>query len=568
MSQTPAITTALAAGSQPEDVLTKEEYAALVKQAESATPESINAMTVNPPPLQSSKLVAKHTFSAFFKMLDALRTAYATAPIDCSTTAGEDAARKIWRKLVTLRTRADKVRLDQSRFFIEHRDANNDEYKMLEDTIRPLEQRYEDAIRERERAQEAARKQREEEAQARAQGITQFILDISSHADNLVGLTSADIAARIQTLTLVEVNEAELDHRFGEAVTIKDRTIARLEAARAEKEEAEKNAEQVAADRVRYAAEKEARDAIDRINTMLAAAGGKTASQLEDDIDGLEGIIFEQYQPLEEEARAAVDRALPVLRQTLADKIAAAEKMKRDLEAAAKAEKEAKARTGIASMKAMVADCVGASSASITAAIDKLNGLLMADFEPFAKEAEEEQARVLTSLEKLRLTAQDEERTTAEREAKKLRAEQVQRNLDRLSRIAAVLQEQGFNSASVKAASDAMSIPTAADFDDRVDEAMTSYHTVKSLLAVMFTTAEKAEQEAAEQAKAEQAEREERQRESDSRTRTERAIADNGRAMLEALNEVFRDDAFTKLNAATQAKVHDLLTDIAAAVKG
>ncbi len=569
---------------EPE-LLTDAEYKRLVAEADALTPESINSITVNPPALQSPQMVAKQTFAKFYAALRALRVAYAEAPIDCSTTAGETAARAIWRKLVTLRTRSDKVRLEQNRVFLEQQKANNDEFGMLVDTVLPIEQRYEEAIRAKERAVEAARAKREAEAREKAAAITKTILDISAKADNLIGLSSADITARLQEVQLIELVEADLDQRFSEAVTIKDRTIGRLELALAEKQKAERDAAQVEADRKRFAieqkeredrakAEGEARDAINDLNIMMAEAAGRTTEQLADDIEALEGLVFEQYQPLEAEARAVVERILPAIRQVHADKIEAAKRAEEQRVEAEKKAKEAAARERIAAMKAMVADCVGASSSAIASSIEVLDAMLMSDFEPFAKEAEEEQGRVLTALEKLRLAAKEDERTQEEKRQREERANEVQANLNKLNGLAQALQSQGFNSASVKAVSESMTMPTAAEFDGRLDEAMAAFDAQKKLLAIMFTEAEKFEAAEVERKAREERERQEyeeaqrrRAAEQAMKAREERVLSEKAKALFDLLTAVRADDNYSALAVNLRADIDGLTGDIVAALK-
>lgn len=567
---------------EPE-VISPEEYKRIREEADKITAEDITSITVNLPPLQSAPMVAKQTFAKFFGVLKTLRTAYAEAPIDCTTTAGEKAAREIWRKLVTLRTRSDKVRLEQNRVFIEQQKANNDEYGMLMDAILPIEQRFENAIREKERAVEAARLKREEDARQKAAAVTQAILDISAKADNLIGLSSGDISARLQEVQLIELSEAEFEHRYAEAVTIKDRTISRLELALAEKEKAERDAAQVEADRKRFAeekaereereaAERAARTAINGLFSSLARAGELSMEELESCIGGMESIDFQQFAPLQDEARDAVARVLPAITKIRDERAVAQAERAESLRKAALAEKEANARQRIAAMKATVADSVGASSASIAAAIEAVKGLLMAEFEPFVKEAEEEQGRVLTSLEKLRIAAEADERTAAEREQREARANEVQRNINALSSIAANLQAQGFSSASVKAASDAMSIPTEAEFGDRLNEAMAAFDAQKRLLSIMFQKADEAEKAAAEKAAAEQRQREEEQRAEDQRqldlaakTRREQVLAANAAAMFSLLEAIRADGGYASLSEALRSDIDGLTGSIVAA---
>lgn len=582
--------TALTSGTAAAEteVLTAEEYKRLCAEAESLTSDDINAITVNPPAMQSAPMVAKQTTAKFMGILKSLKVAYAEAPIDCSTPAGEKAAREIWRKFVTLRTRSDKIRLEHNRVFIEQQKANNDAFEALKDSIIPIEQRYEDAIREKERAVETARKEREEAARQKAAGITQFILDLGSHADNLVGLSSGDIEARIQTVKLIELVEGELEHRFGEAVTIKDRTIDRLEAAHAEKLQAEKDAEQVKIDRERFAreqaerdareqAERDARNAIGEINDDLALASDLGIDALAEKIATLESVVIEHYAPLQGEARAAVDRVLPAIRKIYDDKVKARAERTAQLEHSARVEKEAGARQRIADMKALVADCVGSSSAAIKLALTHLDGLLMAGFEPFAKEAEEEQGRVRTALEKLRLAAEADERTAAEKQAEENRlAEEARAKAERAAsiegRIAALsstarrLEADKADSKRINHVISELPAPDEHNYGDRLEEARAIYAEQAQALSVLFNRVHAEEQEAERLAREKHESAQREAAELAQKTRRVQVLTAKSEAMFSLLQALRNDEGYAGISAALRADIDGLTRDIVASL--
>lgn len=572
-TQTPALEVA------PADILTADEYAKAVREAESFTVESINAIVVNPPALQSAQLVAKHTFARFVGILRTIKTAYAEAPIDLTTTAGEKAAREIRQKFVTLRTKANKVRLEQNRVFIEQQKANNDEYAMLEDAVLPIEKRYDDAIQEKERADAEKKRLREVEIQQRAEAITRFILSISAFADNLVGMSSADIAARIQEVTLLELSEEALDHRYGEAVTIKDRTIARLEAARAEKEQSEANAAQVEQDRKRFAAEREARTGIDKLNELMASAGALNIPQLEAAIQQVEATQPATFAPLESEAQSVIGRVLPALRQMYREKTDAEIERVAQADRAARAAKEAKARERIAAMKSLVADCIGASSASIRSTIASVNALLMADFEPFTKEAEEEQGRVLTSLEKLRIAAEAEERTAAEKQAEAdriaaearaatARKQAIDNAIAHVEGTARRAELSAMTSKELRGEIDYLSNAenfTESLFGDRLQEAKDIAGDEIEALEELFAKVKKAEDDAEKEAAERAARAEQEALELAAKTRRAQVLTSKAEALYELLEAVRADANYVALDKNLRADIDGLTGEIVAA---
>lgn len=576
---------------QPADaeveLKTPDQLAEELKAAEIITVELINEVKAKPPALQSAEVEAAYTFKVINGYLETLKAAYGKVVINTSTTTGLEFAKEARYKLKTLRTRSEKLRLESNSPFAERITAHNDAQKMIEDAILPLEKRFDEAIKAHESAIAQRKKDEEAAAALKAANISAAINGINAMADDVMDLNSMQIAARIQEVTLHELNEEELGARFGEAVAIKDRIIAKLESARAKAEQNEANARQVEEDRKRHdeerkereereAAEREARNAIDDINTMLAAAGSKTPDQLENDIDGLEGIVFEQYRPLEAEARAAVERTLPVLRQTRDDKIAAALKAQAEREEAAKREKEDAARRRIADIKALVADSIGATSEAIKASIAKLDGMLRADFDPFAAEAEAEQERVRPMLEKLLAEAESAERTAAEKKAdderiaaqQKAIAERNQQIADRIAAIEGVAARQeskGSDSKTIAGLIEELERPNAFNeeaYGDRAIEAGDIAGDELVALRALFDKVKAAEDKAAkDEADAKALEENERAEKARKRQLAD-ALADNTVDLFRTMHAVLADDGFNGLSNDTRLKVIGVLAKI------
>lgn len=578
---------------EPELVLkTPEELAEELKAADFITVDLINETKANPPALQSAELEAAHTFKVVNGYLKTLRAAYELVIIDTTTSAGLAFAKDARYKLKTLRTRSEKLRVESNEPFASRIKAHNDAQKMVEDAILPLEQRFDEAIKAHERA--VAQRKLDEEAAAalKAANITAAINGISAKADDVMDLNSGELAARIQEVTLHDLNEEELGARFAEAVSIKDRTIAKLEAAHAKALTNEENARQVLADRERHekdrkereereASEREARKEIGVLNDMLAFASSKSVDELTDDIDALEKINISHYAPLEAEAQQAVDRALPVLRQTRFAKIAEADRLKAEIEATAKREKETAARQRIADIKALVVDSLGVGSDAIKANIAKLDDLLRADFDPFAAEAEAEQERVRPMLQKFLEDAEAAERTAAEKqaEADRLAAEQqaaaarkqaIEDALALLEGTARRAELSAMPSKSLRAEIDALKDEasyTEAVYGDRVQEARDIAADEVGALEELFDKVKaaevKVETDAAEAKVREDKEREEKAL----RSRFTRALAENAVHLFDTMRAVLADEGFAGLQNETRLKVIGVLASVEQATR-
>jgi len=566
VSQNPAIE------SPGQDAPSEAAVAEAIKIADNITPDTINAVEVNPPAIQSPKVVAKGTFSKFFSMLAYLKTAYSSMPIDCSTTAGDKQARDVRLKLVTLRTRADKVRLSINRAFREQQDACNDEYKMLEDTILPIEKRFDDAIKEAEAARAERKRKEEDEARAQAERITAAIHAIDAAANDLFGMSSADIAVRLQEVQLMELVADDFGARYGEAVTVKDRTIQRLEAAQATALQNEENARKVEADRQRFEAEKAARSRIATINTLADGLDGITIDKMHGRIENIDALVLDTFAPLQDEAQEARDRVRRLLVQAV-NAAQDAERRKKEEEQQARV---IAARERITLMQMRAAHAVTKTADAIRADIEEVEGLKAADFDPLGAEAAGAQESTLASLRALLGVAEERERAEAERKAVAARAKKVEDNLTALAGTVERLKAEGAESARIHLSAENLRkyTPGAAQFDDRVDEAKVIVADILPKLDSLYNEVHQREQDEAErQRKAKEeadraeAERQRKEAEDARFTRMQKALAENARKMYDALMDVRAADAFDDLDAELRERIETTLDDILAATR-
>lgn len=525
MSQTPALES------------TADTSKALIA-ADHITPDFINAIEVPPPAMQSAEMVAKGTFKRYLGILATLKEAYGERPIDCATTAGDKDARAIRLKFVTLRNRADDTRKEHNRVFIAQQKANNDEFKMLEDTVLPIEKRYDDAIKAAEQAREERKRQEEEAARQKAEAITRSIQAIDAMADDLVAKTAAELDVLRQEVTLIDLSEEELGARFSEAVTVKDRTIARIEAAHAAAVTNEANAREAREARERFAAER---------------------------------AEMERKQQ-EERARFEAERQEAEKRRQ-EEEAARAERERVENERRAK---EDAARSKLMALHSVLGRFVMAGSSAIDEEIARVQGLMAADFDPFGAEAAQAQADTLAGLQSLRTAAVERERTAAQAKAAAERAQAIELRISNIAGMPGRLRASGASLGEIRGSFNAlaeMSI-TEADFGDRTAEASIAVEKAGAEVEALLAEAQAAEEEAAriqrerkEQQDREEAERQRRAAEEAFRTEFERRLTSNARAMFDALEDVRADAAFTQLAKPLQQRIDAITSAIAITTK-
>lgn len=261
-----------------------------------------------------------------------LRTRYGGAVFDCTTTAGDKAARAARRELVSLRTTLDSIRLEHKRPLLAKIALLDNESKRIKGEIVALENPIDAQIKaeeERKAAEKAERERREQEALARRRAL---ISRVSMMPARVAGKGASEIAMAINELTLISSDDSQQE-AFGDMFPVWIETVAETAAklremlSAAQQQEAE--AERIAAER-----EAEARRQKEEADRLAAERAALEAERQQ---------MFEEARKAREaeEARMAQQRAeLEAQRQELERAVAARQEQERQEEAARQAEIE------------------------------------------------------------------------------------------------------------------------------------------------------------------------------------------------------------------------------------
>ncbi len=191
------------------------------------------------------------------------------AAYDLASVAGNTQARRDRKKLVTSRTWLEKRRLElnaQDRSSIAERIALRDaEADRLTALIRELELPIDQQIRADDDRREELRLAKVRAAEARAAGFRERIKDIANVATRAVGMSSNEIAAKIELVTRIAIDSSSFEEFEAEAGTAKLETLLRLQELHAAALVAEAAAAEAQATRERLAVlEKENTDRLAR----------------------------------------------------------------------------------------------------------------------------------------------------------------------------------------------------------------------------------------------------------------------------------------------------------------
>lgn len=487
-------------------VLTPEQRASALQDAQHVTPELINELKPYTTPMpESIEESTRANYDYARRYLSALMI-YRDQPIDCATPAGLADAKEIRFRLRKLRTTTERLRLEGNRPYMDRIDANNDAQKQIEDLILPIEKRYDDAIKAEEAAARDRKAQAEREAAARAQVITGQIAAIAARSNFAPGTKAEAIAAAIIDLTSDTLDAESFGDRYGEAVVAKDQALFRMEAA-------QKTAE-----------ESEAREKL--MQEQAAELARRDAADAE---------------------RKAVDDAKEAERQ-------AQEKILRR----------------IANIRGITAWAIKASAVEIREQQEALDATKQADFHPFEREAMAAHAEVTDALPALLAMAEQRERTQAEREARELREQQIEARFRMLRSAVAVCDQPGTHDDTFKAAADLFGADSVNEenYGDRLAEAQKLAGEQMALLVeVQAKAAAAAEQARAERAERDRAAAEKAAADA-KRSRTIAVMAEQCTVMFIALTKVTKDANFQSLDSATQAAVMAPLSAIVKAQEG
>lgn len=523
--------------------------------------ELINQADVKVPDLGDARKNAEENFRIVNQYLNTLKRAATGFVYDCSTTQGDKFARDMRLRLVTLRTRTEKLRKAADKPHREQIEANKAVSTIVEDAVAPLEKAADDAIKAAERAAEERKRQEAEEAAARDRAITERLQRINELGQDLIGHTAAKLAELEQEARAIDVAEAVFGARFSEAVSAKDRAIQKIGQAHGialQSEENERTAkaqrEQFERERAehheRQAAELKARTAIaEDITALLDGLTGAPAANIEKRLERLAGFNAEHYAPLQADAQTAHDRVKANLQEAATAKRTAESEAIAEGQRQQRAAAEQRARDAIQAVKNQVAAAVGAPAADIAEAIADIEGLKAADFDPLGADAAKVQEETLTKLRALHAAAVTAEQTDAERKAAAARAANAESAINGFAGTAARLEASGAASTRIAVVLDDLRKVNLAEagFDTRQEEGeRVIAEQIEKLVALHAERVNQevaAEREKAEAARIESERQAEEQRRADERAKQSRLEAAQQRhaaAMHELLLHIHR----------------------------
>ena len=288
-------------------------------------PAEVASEVVDRAEVRDGKAIVRYDRTA--QALAELKARFAGAKFDCTTTAGDKAARAARKELVELRTSLDRKRAEFKAPALAFGKAIDSEAKRLTAEIEALEEPIDAQIKADEARREAEKQAKAEAEARRIAAIQERIAEIRGAVAAAAHSPSALIAEH-----LADVERLPADHTFEEfepaAKAAKEETLAALRRMHGAALQAEAEAARVAAERAeleRLRAEAAAREKAER--ERIAAEQAAERAKLAEERAAIEA----REKALREE-QARLDAAAAAERKRL-DEIAAAARAEADREA-------------------------------------------------------------------------------------------------------------------------------------------------------------------------------------------------------------------------------------------
>jgi hypothetical protein len=250
-----------------------------------------------------------------------LRQRYGGAAFDCTTTAGDKAARAARLELVTLRTALEKRRAEFKAPALEFGRLIDAEAKRITGEILALEIPIDAAIKADEKRRAAEKAERERIEAARLDRHRRAINEIRAAATGHAAANAATLAEAITAVVALDVSPSRYDEFAPAAQQAQADTLDALRRLHAAAVEREAEAARLDAERARLARVEEFQKRLHRIRALPLAVLGKGSAAIATAIGSIEALKFDTWAEYAGQAEDARTEALQQMREAHADAV-------------------------------------------------------------------------------------------------------------------------------------------------------------------------------------------------------------------------------------------------------
>ena len=253
---------------------------------------------------QTKSTVLVPEYTPFETQLTEFKEKYDSIIVDVSTTKGMEAAkasrkelRDAYLNLKDLKTKIKAPVLERGRLI-------DSEYSHIDAEIKELFAKFDKPIKEKEAEKKAAKEKKEREQREALLALQNEISSIQNKPSALIGFSSEAIESELQQLRTLDIDSEKFGYLAVDAITAKQTAIGQLETM----VQQAKHAEAMEAENKRIRQEQERRQKIDgllsRLRNAPSAAFGKTSSEIEATIQGVNNFDMDQFGESRPEAEA------------------------------------------------------------------------------------------------------------------------------------------------------------------------------------------------------------------------------------------------------------------------